>query len=316
MILGVDEVGRGAWAGPLVVGAVVLGEAKIDGLADSKKLSRKSRERLSQEIMQKAAGVGLGWVAADKIDELGLSASLKIATITAVGQITAAYHELIIDGTVNFLSDTNKGQYVTTLKKADQLIAAVSAAAIVAKVARDEYMRELDECLPGYGFAAHVGYGTALHRAALDKLGPSSEHRFSFKPLSKFLSPVKNPATKDSEPTKRTSTKDIGDQAETAVCSFLKKLGHDLVARNWRTRFFEIDIVSQLGDELYFTEVKYRRRAIYGSGLEAITPPKLKRMKQAALSFSQAHGLDHLDPCLAVADVSGDDFAVKDFVVL
>ncbi|MDR1032389.1 MAG: ribonuclease HII, partial [Candidatus Nomurabacteria bacterium] len=182
-ILGVDEVGRGAWAGPLVVGAVVLA-GPVDGLADSKLLTKKRREELNKVILSSGAAVGLGWVPASEIDEIGLGAALRLATRRAVEQIEAPYHEIIIDGTVNFLADTAKGKYVTTLKKADQLIAAVSAASIVAKVARDAYMVELDSQHSGYGFANHVGYGTAAHRAALAKLGPCAEHRLSFRPVS------------------------------------------------------------------------------------------------------------------------------------
>src|SRR6478609_3044895 len=99
MILGIDEVGRGPWAGPLVVGAVVLGGQPIDGLTDSKKLTKKRREQLDVIIRDQAAGYGLGWVHANEIDELGLSECLKLATRRAVEQITSPYHEIIIDGT-------------------------------------------------------------------------------------------------------------------------------------------------------------------------------------------------------------------------
>jgi ribonuclease HII len=186
MILGIDEVGRGPWAGPLVIGAVVLGGAEIEGLTDSKKLTKKRRETLDVEIREKADGFGLGWVEACEIDEIGLSAALKLATRRAVGQITVPYHEIIIDGTINFLSDTNKGQYVTTMKKADLLVPSVSAASIIAKVARDNFMIEQDVVYPGYGFAKHVGYGTAAHIAAIDKLGVTPLHRLSFAPLQKY----------------------------------------------------------------------------------------------------------------------------------
>lgn len=184
MILGIDEVGRGPWAGPLVIGAVVLGGATIDGLTDSKKLSKKRREELDVIIRQQANGVGLGWVAAEEIDHIGLSAALVLATKRAVEQVRVPYHEIIIDGTVNFLEDTSKGKYVTTLKKADLLIPSVSAASIVAKVARDAYMTEQDIIYPGYGFSRHVGYGTALHIAAIKKLGVTPLHRLSIAPLA------------------------------------------------------------------------------------------------------------------------------------
>jgi ribonuclease HII len=103
MILGIDEVGRGPWAGPLVVGAVVLGGAIIEGLTDSKKLTKKRREVLEKEIFMHAEAIGLGWVSAEEIDTIGLSEALRLATRRAVEQITVPYHEIIIDGTVNFL---------------------------------------------------------------------------------------------------------------------------------------------------------------------------------------------------------------------
>ena len=186
MILGVDEAGRGPWAGPLVVGAVVLGGAEIEGLTDSKKLTKKRREALEVKILEKAAGYGLGWVSASELDEVGMSAALVIATKRAVEQISVPYHEIIIDGTINFLKGTSKGRYVTTMPKADLLIPSVSAASILAKVARDRYMTEQDALYPGYKFGSHAGYGTAAHRAAIEELGVTPLHRLSFAPLRKY----------------------------------------------------------------------------------------------------------------------------------
>lgn len=186
MILGIDEVGRGPWAGPLVIGAVVFGDGVIEGLTDSKKLTKKRREELNIVIRRQASGFGLGWVSAAEIDEIGLSAALVLATKRAVEQINVPYHEIIIDGTINFLSDTSKAQYVTTLKKADLLIPSVSAASIIAKVARDNYMTQQAEIYPEYMFESHVGYGTAVHREAIDKFGVTPLHRLSFAPLAKY----------------------------------------------------------------------------------------------------------------------------------
>lgn len=189
MILGIDEAGRGPWAGPLVVGAVVLGGATIEGLTDSKKLSKKRREALEIEIHNNVAAWATGWVSAQELDEIGMSEALRLATRRAVEQIHVPYHEIIIDGTVNFLKDTTKGQYVTTLPKADLLVPSVSAASIVAKVARDRYMAALDAKYPGFGFAKHAGYGVAAHRAAIEALGVTPEHRLSFAPLQKYIVP-------------------------------------------------------------------------------------------------------------------------------
>jgi len=203
MILGIDEVGRGSWAGPLVVSAVVLGGEQIEGLTDSKKLTKKQRERLDIEIRNKAVGFGLGWVSAEEIDNIGLSAALVLATKKAVEQVKIPYHEIIIDGTINFLKDTKKGKFVTTLKKADLLIPSVSAASIIAKVARDKFMVQQDKLYPDYGFEQHVGYGTEIHSSAIKKLGVTPLHRLSFSPLKKYKQ-INNPAT----------TKQIGNISE------------------------------------------------------------------------------------------------------
>lgn len=189
MILGIDEVGRGPWAGPLVVGAVVLPERSLLELADSKKLSAKRRAMLDAQIREVALGWGLGWVHAEELDAIGLSEALKLATRRAVENIKTPYHEIIIDGTVNFLRGTTKERYVTTLPKADALVPSVSAASIIAKVARDTFMAEQDAQYPGYGFSQHVGYGTAAHQAALTTHGVTPLHRRSFAPIASAYRP-------------------------------------------------------------------------------------------------------------------------------
>jgi len=301
MILGIDEVGRGPWAGPLVVGAVVLGDAQIEGLTDSKKLTKKKREVLDQEIRRSAAGFGLGWVPAHELDEIGLSAALRLATIRAVEQITVPYHEIIIDGTINFLSETSKGAYVTTLPRADLLIQSVSAASIIAKVARDTYMALQDDVYPGYGFKNHVGYGTAVHRAAIEANGVSPLHRLSFAPLKKYAGtdiPLSSTHTTD-------TTKVIGDTAEGIAVEYLEELGHTILERNWKTRFCEIDIISIKDSTFYFSEVKYRKTPHQGGGLEAITSNKQHQMKFAAQYYEATKKLKDTSMKLIAIAMSG-----------
>lgn len=317
MILGIDEVGRGPWAGPLVVGAVVLGGATIEGLTDSKKLTKKRREELDVIIRESAAGIGLGWVHADEIDEVGLSAALRVATKRAVEQITVPYHEIIIDGTINFLAETSKGQYVTTLAKADLLIPSVSAASIVAKVARDAFMTKQDELFPGYKFGSHVGYGTAAHRTAIDQLGVTPLHRLSFAPLSKYRSDQTLAAdVADSEQTQKPASKKVGDEAEEIAASYLQTLGHQIVERNWKTKYCEIDIISELNDTIFFTEVKYRRQPRQGGGLAAITPTKLRQMRFAARIYGSYRKLSDTDMRLAVMSLTGEPPAVETYLEL
>ncbi|OGL22051.1 ribonuclease HII [Candidatus Saccharibacteria bacterium RIFCSPHIGHO2_01_FULL_45_15] len=321
MILGIDEVGRGPWAGPLVIGAVVLGGAQIEGLTDSKKLSKKRREQLNILIRDQAAGYGLGWVSAAEIDQIGLSESLRLATRRAVEQIKVSYHEIIIDGTINFLDGTSKGQYVTTMKKADLLVPSASAASIIAKVARDSYMAEQDDAYPGYKFSSHVGYGTAVHRAAIDKLGVTPLHRLSFAPLAKYKAPVSidrstNLADKATETVSTETTKKIGDRAEDEAANYLVRHGHEILERNWKTKYCEIDIVSLKSGTLYFTEVKYRKSADQGGGIAAITKKKLSQMKFAANYFVQAQQITEPDLLLAVISMTGNPPDVEEFIEL
>lgn len=314
MILGIDEVGRGPWAGPLVIGAVVLGGAVIEGLTDSKKLTKKQRDRLDIEIRTKAAGIGLGWVEAAVIDEIGLSRALVLATKLAVEQITVPYHEIVIDGTVNFLAGTNKGQYVTTMKKADLLVPSVSAASIVAKVARDNYMELQDEIYPCYGFKNHVGYGTAAHIAAIDKLGVTPLHRLSFAPLVKYrvagVLVQKEALATSVKPT----SKRIGDLAENAASEYLVRAGHTILDRNWKTKFCEIDIVSSKNGVVYFTEVKYRKKPDQGDGLSAITAKKLAQMKFAVELYTLSKQITDIDLRLAAISVSGQPPTIESFL--
>ena len=349
MILGIDEVGRGPWAGPLVVGAVILGGAEIEGLNDSKKLTKKRREALDEVIREQAAAWALGWVSAGELDDVGMSQALRLATRRAVKQIQSqckeknlAFDEIIIDGTVNFLADTALERYVTVMAKADGLIPSVSAASIIAKVARDQFMAEQDVVYPGYGFASNAGYGVAKHRAAIERLGVTPLHRLSFAPLAKYadstklrnlyqkkssalpnespvgypqkiirdprkvaqifsedITPVDFVGTEDvtqvdslnatPEAEKLATTRQIGDKGEQTAADWLAADGHEIIARNWRTRYCEIDIVSMKDGTLYFIEVKYRKNDDFGGGLAAITVKKQRQMRFAAELFIAKH---------------------------
>jgi len=181
--VGIDEVGRGCWAGPVVAGAVILSQP-IDGLKDSKLLSKHQRQRLDAAIRVNAISIGLGWVEAAVIDDIGINAAVKLAMERALQQITDSYDEVIIDGNLNFLAELPKTR---ALIKADASVPAVSAASIVAKVARDSYMTNIAGHYPDYGFEQHVGYGTALHSARLKRYGVSDLHRRSYKPIKALL---------------------------------------------------------------------------------------------------------------------------------
>ncbi len=201
--VGIDEVGRGCWAGPLVAGAVMLpvnfhskttwevrppngvatGAAKIV-LRDSKKLSKAQRTVAAAWVQQHALAIGLGWVWPAELDANGVTWAVKMAMERALAEIMVNYDEVIIDGNINYFPDNPKAKAII---KADDSVPSVSAASIVAKVARDQYMAELGGQYAGYGFEKHVGYGTALHRTALKQLGVSDIHRRSYKPIQALL---------------------------------------------------------------------------------------------------------------------------------
>lgn len=311
MIVGIDEVGRGPWAGPLVFGAVVLGGADIEGLTDSKKLSKKRREVLSEEILAHAASVGLGWVSASEIDEIGLSSALTLACRRALEAVTVPYEQIIIDGTINFLKDTGKGPYATTMAKADLLVPSVSAASIVAKVARDRYMAAQDEIYPGYRFGAHAGYGTASHRQAIEALGITPLHRKSFAPIAAYLTTQADTQDSVNATSAAATTTEIGNQGETAAAVYLMSHGYRIVMRNWKTKACEIDIVAEKAHTIYFVEVKYRKTRQQGGGLAAITGKKLRQMERAAKLWQQRYGESNAQ--LSVIEVTGPTYEITQF---
>lgn len=192
--IGIDEVGRGCWAGPLVAAAVVLDAdlPMIQGLDDSKKLTSMKREKLSEVIHARALAIGIGWIWSADIDINGITTAVKGAMEQAVTEVMTQlakngylYDEIVIDGNYNYLLGLER---VRTMVGADGIIQSVSAASIVAKVARDTYMRD-DAAVeyPEYGFEKHVGYGTAQHIAALQARGVTPIHRLSYKPIRALL---------------------------------------------------------------------------------------------------------------------------------
>ena len=337
MILGIDEVGRGPYAGPLVIGACILGDWQnsenaewIEKLTDSKKLSAKRREELYVLIKEKALATATGWVSSAEIDEVGLSEALRLATRRAVEQIQKTkvpFSEIIIDGTMNFLVGTKLEKYVSTLKKGDFLVKEISAASILAKVERDKYMAELDAVYPGYGFGKHVGYGTAAHQKAMEEFGLTPEHRRSFRPVReiaegkitakpKTATRLKTVAEPKNTSEQKITNKQLGDQGEQTVVDFLVTARHEIVARNYKTKLFEVDIISQKNEVLYFTEVKYRSGHDFGEALDFIDKKKQQKMHLAVAGFLAIHP-EYADfrPSLAVAAV-GKDFKLEEWFEL
>lgn len=330
MILGIDEVGRGPYAGPLVIGACILGDWKnsenaewIEKLTDSKKLSAKRREELYVLIKEKALATATGWVSSAEIDEVGLSEALRLATRRAVEQIQKTkvpFSEIIIDGTMNFLVGTKLEKYVSTLKKGDFLVKEISAASILAKVERDKYMAKLDTVYPEYGFGKHVGYGTAAHQKAMEEFGLTPEHRRSFRPVREIdenkITTKQLGGLSEQMIANKITSKQLGDRGEQVVVDYLEASGHEIVARNYKTKLFEVDIISKKNRVLYFTEVKYRRDSDFGAGLDFIDKKKQEKMRLAVAGFLATHP-EYADftPILAVAAV-GKDFKLEEWFEL
>ncbi|MEM5516597.1 ribonuclease HII [Henriciella sp. AS95] len=185
MICGVDEAGRGPWAGPVTAGAVILDPAQpIDGLTDSKKLTEARREALYPEIKAKAITFGIGWASPDEIDKLNIREATFLAMKRAIAIMGIVPDKILVDG--NSLPQPLPCP-ANAIVKGDLTEPAISAASILAKVARDRAMVDLSNRFPGYGFRKHKGYGTAAHSSALQELGPCKCHRMTFAPVRKAL---------------------------------------------------------------------------------------------------------------------------------
>ena len=184
LIAGVDEVGRGSLVGAVVAAAVILDPNKpIEGLTDSKKLTEKRREALNIVIKENALSWSLGRAEAEEIDEINILQASLLAMKRAVEGLHIKPEHLQIDG--NRCPDMDYS--MEAIVKGDALIPAIGAASIIAKVARDHEMIELDKLYPDYGFAKHKGYPTKQHREALERYGVTPLHRRSFSPVKKAL---------------------------------------------------------------------------------------------------------------------------------
>lgn len=184
LVAGVDEVGRGPLAGPVVTAAVILDpDNPIAGLADSKKLTEKRREMLVPLIKEHALAWAMGRAEPDEIDELNILQASLLAMKRAVEALSVAPEHVLVDG----IHAPKLNCPITTIIKGDQSEPAIAAASILAKVARDQEMVALENVYPGYGFAKHKGYPTKQHQQALLTLGVTDIHRRSFAPVKKAL---------------------------------------------------------------------------------------------------------------------------------
>jgi ribonuclease HII len=191
LIAGLDEAGRGAWAGPVVAAAVILPlgrpdlPALLEGVNDSKQLSAAQREAAFERIRRAALAVGVGGAGPGEVDRDGLIQATRAAMIRALAALRPAPQALLLD----HLTLPTVALPQTALVKGDARSLSIAAASIIAKVSRDRALRALDGRYPGYGFAAHKGYGTPAHLAALARLGACDAHRHSYRPVAALLRP-------------------------------------------------------------------------------------------------------------------------------
>ena len=185
-VCGVDEAGRGPWAGPVCAAAVILDPADVvAGLDDSKRLTERRRAALEPQIKARALAWGVGFASPEEVVALNIIQATGLAMRRAVAALDPAPAFALVDG--NYAFDLPCP--VRTVVKGDAVSASIAAASILAKTARDRLMVEMDARHPGYGFAAHKGYGTALHARALGDLGPCAIHRMSWGPLKRMTPP-------------------------------------------------------------------------------------------------------------------------------
>lgn len=180
VVVGIDEVGRGAWAGPVTVAALVPPPDHLRGVRDSKELTRPEREVVAARVRGWAVAIGVGHASYEECDALGMTAALRAAGRRALGQLAALGYEpdrIILDGNYDYLA---LGARVTTIVRGDATSLSVAAASCVAKVTRDALMREEAEHYPAYDFESNVGYPAPVHKSALAWYGPSAIHRRSW----------------------------------------------------------------------------------------------------------------------------------------
>ena len=268
-LCGVDEAGRGPLAGDVYAAAVILDPAKpIEGLNDSKKLSEKKREALFAEIKEKAAAWSVGVATVEEIEAYNILQATFLAMRRAVDGLSIRPSLALVDG------NRNPGLDIPTrlLVKGDGTSAAVAAASIVAKVSRDHYMAELDAQYPEYQFLRHKGYGTKLHYEMLDQYGESPVHRHSF--LKSYYAKKGKGAPGGT-----------GSKGEQMAADYLTARGCEILGRNWRCPYGEIDLILRQGETLIFAEVKTRGPGMLAAPAEAVTASKRRRLLDAAALY-------------------------------
>lgn len=294
-IIGIDEVGRGALIGDVIVAAVCVDiENQIEGIKDSKKLSEKKRNILAAEIRKNAVAISISGAPPSVIDKVNIKRATILSMQNALKQIliTLAEKGINPDCILVDAEHIETDLECISLPKGDELCYSIGCASIVAKVYRDSLCTKWDEDYPGYNLKKHKGYATKEHREALINLGPCPIHRNSF--------------LKKMENWKDASTI-IGNEGEDIAVNYLLDLGYEILDRNYKIYFGEVDIIAKIDEILCFVEVKRRSDTDYGYAYEAVTKGKQNKIKKCAEYYIMVNKLEDLQPRFDVIEIYDSD---------
>lgn len=287
IVAGVDEVGRGPLAGPVVTAAVILPkDCKIEGINDSKKLSAKKREQLYHIIIQKALSYGIGVIPSSRIDEINILQATYEAMREAITKLSITPQIVLVDALhIPDISMPQRG-----IVGGDGKSISIAAASIVAKVTRDAMMEKYSKLYTQYHFEKNKGYGSQQHIEAIQKYGPCAIHRKTFiKNIFSQKQYSQNPS--------------YGTKGEILACREMEKMGYRILQRNFRRSCGEIDIIAQKQNTIVFTEVKFRHTDKNGQPCEAVTAEKQKRIVETAKYYIAENNITTLDIRFDVAEV-------------
>ena len=275
IIAGVDEVGRGPLAGPVLAAAVILpDDHTIEGLRDSKKLSKLKREKLFPIIQKQALGIGIGLVDVKTIDEINIREATLKAMQIALGNLPIKPDKALIDG------HPLKNQVIPNegIVGGDDLIDSIKAASIIAKVTRDKMMADYGRIFPEYGFEKNNGYGTEFHMKALEEYRATPIHRRSFKPVMHKMPTL----------TWLSEQKRVGWMGEKLAALYLKGKGLEILEMNRNCPpHGEIDIIARNHDEIVFVEVKTAFKTNPDLLDEKVNHDKLKKISHAIYQYQK-----------------------------